>query len=143
MLLKTFQLSYGLQKNPERAGRNMGVRVWIFAGFLVLFFCGALLRDILRGCAPQAFDPQKAPQNEPSGPAGLPWKKQRARGGKQNESSRKWNLVRGDDLEVRPIAFTNTPFTHFLAKSGLFKNEHALNLLHSCKLVEVGADPIN
>jgi len=30
------------------------------------FFCGALLRGCLRGWAPQALAPQKAPQNEPS-----------------------------------------------------------------------------
>jgi len=92
------------------AGRNMGVRAWIFAWLLVLLFLRGSLAWHFAG---ETLDPQKAPKNEPSGRAGLAWKKQRARGGKQDEPSHKWNLVRGDDLEVRPIECTNTPFTHF------------------------------
>jgi len=55
------------QKKLERTGRNIGVRVRIFARAPgTNFVCGALLRGILRGLAQQALAPQKALVKEPS-----------------------------------------------------------------------------
>jgi len=49
------------QKAPERAGRNMGVRVWIFVGLLVLIFLRASLAWRFAGLTPASFSPTKSP----------------------------------------------------------------------------------
>jgi len=54
------------QKTPER-WEEYGSPSLDFCGAPgTYFFCGAFLRGILRGWAPQALVPQQAPQNEPS-----------------------------------------------------------------------------
>ena len=68
MSLKTFQSYYGRAKNPGASWVEYGSPSLNFCGAPgTNFFCGAFLRGILRGCAPQALAPQKAPQDEPSG----------------------------------------------------------------------------
>jgi len=51
-----------------RSGEEYGSPSLDFGGApgTIFSFCGVLLRGILRGWAPQALAPQKAPQNEPS-----------------------------------------------------------------------------
>jgi len=52
------------QKPPERAGRNIGVRVWIFAGLLVLFFLQGSLAWHFAGLRPASFSPAKSPAKQ-------------------------------------------------------------------------------
>ena len=44
-----------------RAGRNMGVRVRIFAGLLVLIFLQGILAWHFAGLSPASFSPAKSP----------------------------------------------------------------------------------